>query len=324
MDPDRSQVTRPETVFFPNIADAAGNDGMPIVSPVDRSTEATAPITLSKSKPMVKSLNKPLKSLKPLEPLRRKRKRASEVPTSNLEPLIGDPWAVYVKGIENFPRKGMLLAQNREDKMELVHIQPLKAEPASIRSLVKIVNDLSYRSFPQLLRHYQHEDHTFLVWESVECSFSQVLGSKYVLNETEIASIVWPILTGIRYLRDCDRALATLTNDEVLFTGSGGVRIAGVERSCQIDPEDMNAATLKLTALSEMVKRLMKKNEKFHPGFAWSAEALDLPHRLNTVGLNELMLDGFFATLKGEADLKLMVNIVSKTSHYDITFPTRI
>ncbi|OQD75269.1 hypothetical protein PENANT_c157G08738, partial [Penicillium antarcticum] len=35
--------------------------------------------------------------------------------------------------------------------MELVHIQQLKAEPASIQSLVKTVNDLSYRSFPQLI-----------------------------------------------------------------------------------------------------------------------------------------------------------------------------
>jgi hypothetical protein len=31
-----------------------------------------------------------------------------------------------------------------------------------------------------------------------------------------------------------------------------------------------------------------------------------------------------FAALKGEAKLNLMVNIVSKTSHYDINFPTRI
>ncbi|KAJ5300211.1 hypothetical protein N7508_007454 [Penicillium antarcticum] len=126
-----------------------------------------------------------------------------------------------------------------------------------------------------------------------------------------------------RLPRSCGQALATLTNDEVLFTGSGGVRIAGVERSCRIDPEDMNAATLKLTALSEIVKRLMKKNEKFDPDFPWSPEAQNLPHRLDTVELDELMLDGFFASLKGEAELKLMVNIVNKTSHYDINFPAR-
>ncbi|KAJ5865196.1 uncharacterized protein N7529_007112 [Penicillium soppii] len=293
----------PETIFFPTIANTAGK-------------EVATPILLPQPKPMTN----PWPPLKPF----RKRRRTSEVQTSTLQPLNEDPWAAYVKGIENFPRKGMLLAQNREDIMELVHIQQLKAEPGSIRSLVKTVNDLSYRSFPQLLRHYQHEDHTFLVWESVECSLSQVLESRYALTENEIASIVWPILIGIRYLRNCDRALATLTNDEVLFTGSGGVRIAGVERSCRIDPEDMNAATLKLTALSEMVKMLMKKNEKIHPDFPWSPKARDLPQNLNTFGLDELMLDGFFATLKGEAELKLMVNIVCKTSHYDINFPTRI
>lgn len=185
MDANHSKATRPETVFFPTIANTAGNDGVSTVSPVDWTTEVAAPIHLPKPKPMTN----PLPHLKPF----RKRKRTSEVQTCTLHPLNEDPWAAYVKGIENFPRKGILLAQNREDKMELVHIQPLKAEPASIRSLVKIVNDLSYRSFPQLLRHYQHEDHTFLVWESVECSLSQVLGSRYALTETEIASIVWPV-----------------------------------------------------------------------------------------------------------------------------------
>jgi hypothetical protein len=75
-----------------------------------------------------------------------------------------------------------------------------------------------------------------------------------------------------------------------IAASNAGVVPAGVERSCRIDPEDMNAATLKLTALSEMVKRLMKKNEKFHPDFPWSSKARDLPHKLNTVGLDELML----------------------------------
>ncbi|CAG8030392.1 unnamed protein product [Penicillium nalgiovense] len=185
MDANHSKATRPETVFLPTITNAAGNAGVSHVSPVDWTTEVTAPIHFPKPKPMTN----PLPPLKPF----RKRKRTSQMQTSTLQSLNEDPWAAYAKGIENFPRKGMLLAQNREDTMELVHIQQLKAEPASIRSLVKIVNDLSYRSFPQLLRHYQHEDHTFLVWESVECSLSQVLGSRYALTETEIASIVWPV-----------------------------------------------------------------------------------------------------------------------------------
>ncbi|KAJ5142465.1 uncharacterized protein N7515_001252 [Penicillium bovifimosum] len=316
MDTTHSKPIRPETVFFPTIANPARHDGVSTVPPVRPSIEVAAPIYPPEPKPVANPST-------PWKPLKRKRMRASEIPTSTLQPLNEDPWATYVKGIENFPRKGMLLAQNRENKTELVHIQQLKTESASTRSLVKIVNDLSYRSFPQLLRHYQHEDQTFLVWESVECSLSQVLGSRYALTETEIASIVWPILVGIRYLRNFDRALATLTNDEVLFTGSGGVRIAGVERSCRINPEDMNAATLKLTALSEMVKRLMKKNEKFHPDFPWSSKVQDLSYKLNTVELDELMLDDFFTCLKGEAELTLMVNIVCKTSHFDVNFPTR-
>ncbi|KAJ5766710.1 uncharacterized protein N7511_004326 [Penicillium nucicola] len=318
MDVNHPKATRPETLLLPTKADFGGNDSAS-TAPVERTKEVAAPTTLTKSNPTTLPKTKPPAQLVKF----RKRKRKSELPTSSLETLSENPWSVYIKGIEIFPRKGIFLAQNREDKMELVHIQQLKAEPTSIQSLIKTVNGLSYRSFPQLLCHYQYEDHSFLVWEPVECSLSQVLGSKYVLSETEIASIVWPILIGIRYLRDCDRALATLTNDEVLFTGSGGVRIAGVERSCRIDPEDMNAATLKLTALSEIVKRLMKKNEKFDSDFSWSAEARNLPHRLDTVEVDELMLDGFFASLKGEAELKLMVNIVNKTSHYDVNFPAR-
>jgi hypothetical protein len=76
----------------------------------------------------------------------------------------------------------------------------------------------------------------------------------------------------------------------VIAASNTSVLPAGVERSCRIDPEDMNAATLKLTALSEMVKMLMKKNEKIHPDFPWSPKARDLPQNLNTFGLDELML----------------------------------
>lgn len=76
----------------------------------------------------------------------------------------------------------------------------------------------------------------------------------------------------------------------VIAASNNSVLLAGVERSCRINPEDMNAATLKLTALSEMVKMLMKKNEEIHPDFSWSPKARDLPQKLNTFGLDELML----------------------------------
>lgn len=197
MDVNRPKATRPETMFFPTKADSGGNDSVS-TAPVERTKEVTAPTALTKSNPTNLPKTKP--PTKPLVKFR-KRKRNSEIPTSSLQTLSEDPWSVYIKGIEIFPRKGIFLAQNRENKMELVHIQQLKAEPASIQSLVKTVNDLSYRSFPQLLCHYQHEDHSFLVWEPVECSLSQVLGSKYILNETEIASIVWPVCLPTRFCR---------------------------------------------------------------------------------------------------------------------------
>lgn len=55
--------------------------------------------------------------------------------------------------------------------------------------------------------------------------------------------------------------------------------VAGVEHSCQIDAAEMDAATLKLFALAEVVKRLIMKNPPHYP---WSAEAKGLPEELKS------------------------------------------
>lgn len=48
----------------------------------------------------------------------------------------------------------------------------------------------------------------------------------------------------------------------------------------------MDAATLKLLSLAEIVERLMKKNP---PPFRWSAEAESLPSQLRSLPLEELL-----------------------------------
>jgi hypothetical protein len=118
MDVNRPKATRPETMFFPTKADSGGNDSVS-TAPMERTKEVTAPTTLTKSN--LTTLPKTKPPTKPLVKFR-KRKRNSEIPTSSLQTLSEDPWSVYIKGIEIFPRKGIFLAQNRENKIELVHI----------------------------------------------------------------------------------------------------------------------------------------------------------------------------------------------------------
>ena len=62
---------------------------------------------------------------------------------------------------------------------------------------------------------------------------------------------------------------------------------AGVELSCQIDAAEMDAATLKLFALAEVVERLIMKNP---PQYPWSAEVKSLPEDLKRCNSPEELL----------------------------------
>ncbi|KAJ6027428.1 uncharacterized protein N7446_003978 [Penicillium canescens] len=80
MDANRTKVTRPETMFFPTIANSGGNDSVS-TGPIERTKEAAALTTLTKSNPT--TLPKAKLPTKPLVTFR-KRKRISETPTSSL------------------------------------------------------------------------------------------------------------------------------------------------------------------------------------------------------------------------------------------------
>ncbi len=118
--------------------------------------------------------------------------RANKGTRSKIPIVNEDPWNDYEKAIGIFPKRHVFLARDRESKGDLVHVQQLE-EGVATRPLLEIINRLSHRSFPCLLRCYQHEGTTFLVWEPVELSLSQVIGSKYSIRETELVSIVWPV-----------------------------------------------------------------------------------------------------------------------------------
>lgn len=124
----------------------------------------------------------------PSRPPRAKRgSRPYEVPVVNK-----DPWGDYERSIEIFPKRHTFIASHRENKADLVHVQQLDND-SGIRLLLATASQCAHPSFLRLLHCYQHEKSVFLVWEPVEISLSQVIGSKYSISEAELVSIVWPV-----------------------------------------------------------------------------------------------------------------------------------
>lgn len=108
--------------------------------------------------------------------------------------------------------------------------------------------------------------------------------------------------------------------------------IAGIENSCAIEKAEMNANTLKKTALAEIVRGLLQNNKSETP---WSSNARELPNRLAKQPLAELLhvwsfpflalpvqlteQDPIFEELEGSGGLQILVNIVNKTAYHRIT-----
>ncbi|KAJ5839461.1 uncharacterized protein N7525_004649, partial [Penicillium rubens] len=234
-----------------------------------------------------------------------------------------------------------------KDQDQAWNLQPVFQNPwltyeaivfLSVKPLLETRSQFSYPSFLGLLGCYCWEDQVFLVWELVELLVSQILVSRCTITEGEVAAIVRPVLEGIQYLRGRGRALAALSADTMLLTESGGVRIAGgphehslltvvhvvagVEHSCQIDTAEMDAATLKLFALAEVVKRLIMKNP-LH--YLWSAEAKGLPEELKSCcSPEELLRSKLFEQLGDEGELKMLVNAANKTAYHNLESFKRI
>ena len=100
----------------------------------------------------------------------------------------------------------------------------------------------------------------------------------------------------------------------------------------------MNADTLKLRKLAEIVLRLMKKNGAHH---AWSPAAHGLPEKLRTEPLDRLLQVGlscqrsymvtlmrdyqyeFFTQSTDGGELKSLVSVVNKTAFHNFGFPAQ-
>jgi hypothetical protein len=61
---------------------------------------------------------------------------------------------------------------------------------------------------------------------------------------------------------------------------------AGVEDSCEITASEMDAATLKLYALADIVIKLMGKSHSTHE---WPVEIEELPDQLRSRSLREIL-----------------------------------
>ncbi|KAJ5330491.1 hypothetical protein N7476_000274 [Penicillium atrosanguineum] len=212
-------------------------------------------------------------------------------------------------------RSLLLLARHKRDKGNLVHIQKLEPKAFSNTELPRMLGEISHSSFRSLLGRYHHEDCVFLVWEHVEVSVGQIVASRLMITASEIIAIAKPVLEGIQYLADRGRALATLTLDTVFLTQSGKVRMVGVEDSCEIDPRGMNAATLKLYALADIVIRLMGKSPLKHE---WPVEIDDLPGQLRSRSLRELLQTNVFRQVPCAEELKLLVSFTNKTALHPV------
>ncbi|CAG7932900.1 unnamed protein product [Penicillium olsonii] len=278
-----------------------------------------------------------------------------------IQPLFQNPWLTYEAIVAISQGQSVFLARHRESKAALVNIHLVKQPFPSVKPLLETICRFSHPSFLGLVGCYCWEDQVFLVWEPVELSVSHILASRCTITEGEIAAIVRPVLEGIQYLRGRGRALAALSADTMLLTESGGVKIgeweilnvngwphgrkiltavydaAGMELSCQIDAAEMDAATLKLFALAEVVERLIMKNP---PQYPWSAEARRLPEDLKRcISPEELLrvsLDrpsflrnaltnqsNFFGQVD-EGELKMLVNAANKTAYHNLESFKRI
>ena len=109
-----------------------------------------------------------------------------------VSPIAADPWGTYEPVIKIEQGAPVLLARHRRRKADLVHVQNLK-HSSSIGVLCDTVSQLSHPSFLSLLECYHHGDEAFLVWEPAALSVTQILASKCLITEREIAAVVRPV-----------------------------------------------------------------------------------------------------------------------------------
>ncbi|KAL7649132.1 hypothetical protein ACMYSQ_012477 [Aspergillus niger] len=304
MDPVKRQPSRPEPVW---------RDGTPDWAALERTSRPSAPSSRPQPGPVIIPSTLPLP-----HPAQQK----SQIEVEAIQPVFENPWLTYEAIVVISQGQSVFLARHRKDKATLVDIHLLKQQFSSVKPLLETISQSSHPSFLGLVGCYCWDEQVFLVREPVELSVSHILASRCTITEDEIAAIVRPVLEGIQYLRDHGRALAALSADTLLLTELGEVRIAGVEHSCQINAAEMDAATMKLFALAEMVERLIMKNPSEYP---WRAEIKNLPEELKRCDSPEkLLCSKLFQQLGDEGELKMLVNAANKTAYHNLESYKRI
>ncbi|KAJ5543634.1 hypothetical protein N7513_007142 [Penicillium frequentans] len=226
---------------------------------------------------------------------------------SSLGAVHEDPWSIlepiaYIKLDHPY-----VLARYKEDKGRLVQVRELELQAFSDLGLQRTLNRISHSSFRSLLGRYHHGDSVFLAWEHVEVSIIQILATKFVITASEIIAIVKPILEGIQYLAERGRVLATLTTNTIFLTQSGKVKIVGIEDSCEIPDPAMNAATMKLYALADIVIKLMDTAHE------WPVEIENLPDQLKEGSLSQILQQR-----PSPEELKSLVNLTNKIAYHRV------
>lgn len=129
------------------------------------------------------------------EPLRLVSKKRSAVRKIN-----EDPWRTYEPGMQIYLGREVILAQHRENNMELVDVQKLQQTPSPVEPMLQFMGQISHSSFPSLKECFVHDGCIFLVWEPLELSVSQLLAVKSPIAESELAAIVRPV--SVKMLND--------------------------------------------------------------------------------------------------------------------------
>lgn len=109
--------------------------------------------------------------------------------------------------------------------------------------------------------------------------------------------------------------------------------IANLEHSCEITAPEMDAASIKLFSLADIVERLMKKNP---PPFPWSDVIRELPGALRGLNAEQLSHVSHISYTSGvvakwrqspylqqpvaKGELKALVNIANKTACHRVEF----
>ncbi|KAJ1713238.1 hypothetical protein NYO67_4570 [Aspergillus flavus] len=204
-----------------------------------------------------------------------------------------DPWAIYThKALALVSdRHDVSIAVRRDDPAKLVQIQIIQADVTVVERGVEDVSRLAHHTLLRLLDAMHYRSTCYLVWEPVEFALDRVLSCHCRIREDELGQIIRPIIEGIKFLWDHGLVLRgeVLAREHIVITQEGQVKFYGVQRCRAIKPADINAESLRLADVRDIVAQLMQKNGR---DYRWSDDVRDFVTRLG-----EAYSDGYLERL---------------------------